>query len=629
MWKSLNEIISVSGLLTNALQNENHTQALFRGSSMACDHSEKKSSSAPRTKHGRGKIISGILLAASCAGMAMTTIPGSSLAQGKTLPALLAPLERAPLLAGLLSPAAFEPGQGPTDIVKDVKLMDAQALRSFYEARGNELYWTRSHQDLKRAQDMRALIEQSWTHGLNPEKYHLSQISNLMEDPRGEGRHKLEMLLSDAAMRYARDMSGMRVDAGKMGLRSKYWRQSLTGMEIAQGLSRARDIPVALRNMAPQGELYKKMQAEMVRLSHEEARFDNILPINFGGGLFRPGQSHPDVSKLRAYIGLAYNPLRGPENYYDDSLASAVMDFQYQHNLSPDAIIGPATLTIINRSHKDKMRQLVANLERARWLDDVQPDRYIMVNIPSHRLWAVEKGKIVLDMKVIVGLPTRQTKQFKTEITGVRFNPTWTVPLSLKMADFKPKLIEDPGYLHDKGIQVYQDGRTLDPYAIDWANITHREMNMLRFTQKPGDHNALGRIRILMPSDYDIYLHDTNHPEFFENVNRALSSGCIRMAQPEQVAHFILQDNPDWSDERMKAIIERGRMTEVAAVRPFPVYIIYQSVWLDERGDLVYGPDIYKQDQKLIEELARTRNYALPQAASYAGAGPSKTAALN
>ena len=43
---------------------------------------------------------------------------------------------------------------------------------------------------------------------------------------------------------------------------------------------------------------------------------------------------------------------------------------------------------------------------------------------------------------------------------------------------------------------------------------------------------------------------------------------------------------------------------EVAAVEKMPVYIVYQTMWLDGSGQLVYGPDVYKKDQALIKALA-------------------------
>lgn len=520
------------------------------------------------------------------------------------------------LMQGLLTPAAVDAAgkKSPVAAVTDVRFMDKAAVEAFYEARKNEPYWLKNAGDVKRAREFVALIEESWSHGLNPDRYHRKEIAALIEQPRAETRQKLEMLLTDAAMRYAHDMSGMRVDAGALGLRSKYFRQPMKGVQLAAALAGARDVTAYLKEIAPRSELYVKMQAALAESVAEGAKYDHLLPLNFGGvSMFKPGQSHPQVKKLREYLGLAHDPQFGPENFYDDRLAAAVMNFQRERSLEPDGIIGPATMGVMNRSHKDKINQLVANLERMRWLEQTPPDKYIMVNIPSQRLWAIEKGRVVEEMNVIVGMPSRQTKQFTADATGVRFNPTWTVPLGLKMADFKPKLIRNPGYLHEKAISVSRDGRSIDPHSVDWANVSAREMNQMRFVQRPGNHNALGKIRILMPSDYDIYLHDTNSPEFFERTQRTLSSGCVRMSNPEAVARFILKDNADWSDAKMKELIERGRLVEVQAEKPFPIYIVYQSIWLDDAGKLVFGPDVYGQDKKLGDMLARNNGFAIPQ----------------
>jgi murein L,D-transpeptidase YcbB/YkuD len=551
------------------------------------------------------------LLGAACAGFVLAGLPALSYAQAQmdSLP----PILPSGLLISVSLDAPLQNGEAG-----DVRFMDKAAMQSFYAARKNEPYWLTGWDKTRKAEELVGLIEQSWTHGLNPESYHLKELRTLMENPKGDNADRLELTLTDAAMRYAHDMSGMRINAGDLGLKAKYWRQPLNGPAVAQGFMQARDITAALKAMAPQSELYRKMQAELVNQAREANKTDNLLPLAFGGAyMFKPGQSQKDVAKLRKLLEVDYDPANGPENFYDDDLAAAVMNFQRERNLEPDGIIGPSTISVLNRSHRDAMEQIVANMERLRWLGNDTPSRYIMVNIPSQRLWAIENGRVAEEMDVVVGLPARQTKQFKTEVTGVRFNPTWTVPLNLKMQDFKPKLVRNPDYLTDSGISVIKgvgsEARTLDPHSVDWENISWREMNKMRFVQKPGDHNALGRIRVLMPSEYDIYMHDTNHKEFFERTQRTYSSGCIRLSKPEAVARFILKDNADWSDAKMDALIDAGKMVEVDADKPFPVYIVYQSIWLDDNGGLVFGPDVYKQDKKLIDALARQKGYALPK----------------
>jgi murein L,D-transpeptidase YcbB/YkuD len=254
-----------------------------------------------------------------------------------------------------------------------------------------------------------------------------------------------------------------------------------------------------------------------------------------------------------------------------------------------------------------------------RWLEDELPERYVLVNIPSQTLSAYDNGKLAFDMNVVVGLPFRQTKTFHTDIHGVRFNPTWSVPMGLKMSDFLPKLRKDPLYMSDKGLKFIRgygrDAVHLDPTKIDWNAMTWRDMANLRLVQTSGDENALGRIRILMDDEYDIYMHDTNHKEFFAKTQRTYSSGCVRLSEPEKMARFVLNRNDGgWSQAKIQEAVASGETFEVDAA-PTPVYIVYRSIWLGRDGHLVYGADVYKQDEKLIALLKAADAFHIPQRA--------------
>lgn len=509
----------------------------------------------------------------------------------------------------LLTPAA-----ATSDVLKDIKLSDRDAILNHYKSTGDKPLWLgRGRTDEARA--VLGLLEESWTHGLNPEKYHVGEIRALLDEgsPVNERQARLELLLTDAVVRYGRDVSGIRINPAPLGVRASFWQQPFESESILLKILEAKSPVDALRDLEPKGQLYKALRAEMARLNTEKNSYDHLLPMGFGDRLFKPGSTHKDVVALRARLGLAHNPDFGPETFYDDSLAAAVMAFQKTHNLKADGVIGPKTRSLLNRTNRDRMEQIVANLERMRWLDREKPERFILVNIPSQRLWAIDRGKIVHEMPVVVGQPSRQTKIFKAEIKGIRFNPTWTVPPGIKVKDMLPKLQADPYALNQKGIGLYQNGRSVDPASIDWANISRSELMGIRMVQGSGSHNALGHIRVLMPNDYDIYLHDTNHRELFANDERTLSSGCIRLSEPEKIASFVLSRNPDWSEGKMRERIDSGRTSEVSAAEPFPVYIVYQSVWLGEGGELVYGPDVYGQDRKLIDMLAAAKSYYLPE----------------
>lgn len=506
---------------------------------------------------------------------------------------------------------------------------DAEGMSAFYARRGGKPAWVELRgAGQERITSILAVLEESWTHGLNPVRYHTDDIRALIRAEKAGERAHLELLVSDAIIRYGRDLTGMHLPAQEIDQRARYWRTPMEGLAVLEAVAAADTPRIGLEKLPPQDALYRRLRDDLMTLAaHPDRMFEDILPISFGNAILRHGDRHPQVPKLRALMGLTHDPVHGPETRYDDPLSAAVMDFQRRNGLNADGHIGPKTLAVLNRTPRERMEQIIVNMERLRWLGDERPDKYILVNIPSTTMWAVENNEVAFESIVIVGRPQRQTKSFTTEITGVRFNPRWTVPPTIKAQDFLPRLREDPTYLEGRGITVSAmiDGKrqVLDSTAIDWANITRRDLAQMRMTQGAGDDNALGRIRVLMDNDYDIYLHDTNAPSYFNKPDRALSSGCVRVAEPEKMAHFILSGNQGWDEGRMRAILNSGNTRDIAAERPVPVYLLYQTIWLDADGNLIYGQDIYKQDQRLLAAMKRHKSFHIPDAGSlkYASAG--------
>ena len=497
---------------------------------------------------------------------------------------------------------------------------DVAALRGFYESRDNEPAWVRGRTRYQyKAHHILEVLEESWTHGLDPRKYHISEIKALLDAPFGQRRFELELLLSDALILYGRDLTGMRIDPekrwGKIPQKVNYWRRPLEAREILERVSGTSDVKNALRSLEPEGKLYGALRRELVALASQPAE-DGNSPLHFKGVL-RVGDEHKAVADIRRYMGMDPEKALNGKYYYDDELAQEIMAFQYRHGLEPDGVIGPQTVALMNVTRQDKINQIVANLERLRWVEQNKPDRYILVNIPSATLWAVDQGAVKLEMPVIVGKKGRPTNSFKTEITGVRFNPNWTVPPTIKRDDFLPRLKEDPYYLSKRGIQITKgsgrNARHVDPATIDWNTATQRDLGQIRMVQSPGRSNPLGQVRVIMENPYNIYLHDTNKPEYFKKNSRALSSGCIRVSKPKELAAFILDKNDGWSAQKAENILASGRLTDIMTDEPLPVYILYQSVWQDDRGRIVFGADLYGQDRQLIEALSGKKGFQVPE----------------
>ncbi len=258
----------------------------------------------------------------------------------------------------------------------------------------------------------------------------------------------------------------------------------------------------------------------------------------------------------------------------------------------------------------NKIEQIIVNMERLRWVDDKKPKRFIVVNIPSATLWAIDNGKVKFQMPVVVGRKERQTVPFITDIDGVRFNPSWTMPPTIKQNDILPKLQENENYLTGKEVELYDgygnDAVTLDPTSIDWLSISKAELGKLRMTQLPGISNPLGRIKVLMPNEYDIYLHDTNDKSLFSQQNRARSSGCIRLQDAGKIALFILGSSNPRSEEIMQKALRDWETSDIYIQEKPRVYLLYYTTWIGAGGQVVYGLDIYNRDELLLQLLKKT-----------------------
>ncbi len=498
-----------------------------------------------------------------------------------------------------------------------LRFYDAPGMRAFYEARGYEPLWLTSSTRIKSdVDDVIKLMQESWKHGLNPENYHVNELWKLYESDPKMTRFDLELTLSDAVIRYGRDLTGMRIDPGRIKQKSRYWQQPALGVDILHYIAKTRNGKRALKRLTPSGELYRALQEELEDLV--KTPDGDVQKVRLYRGALRPGNSHRAVRDVRLRLGFDPVAAEQDEYLYDDALYEAVLQFQKSHGLYPDGIIGPQTVQIMNMTRQDKINQIIANLERMRWVEQKKPKKYVLVNVPSARLWAVENGRTRLEMPVIVGTKKRETISFRTEITGIRFNPNWTVPPTIKREDYLPKLQEDPHYLTRRGIEMVsgygRKAQTIDPETIDWNEISWEEMKGIRMIQAPGRSNPLGRMRIIMPNPYNIYLHDTNNKKLFSRANRTLSSGCIRVSEPEKLIMFLMKGQQSWDEEAMEAVFATGRLQELSVPDPVPVYILYQTVWLDERGDVVFGPDVYGRDRKLIQILKSKNSIHIPAA---------------
>jgi murein L,D-transpeptidase YcbB/YkuD len=125
--------------------------------------------------------------------------------------------------------------------------------------------------------------------------------------------------------------------------------------------------------------------------------------------------------------------------------------------------------------------------------------------------------------------------------------------------------------------------------------------------------NALGAIKFVFPNNDNIYLHDTSAPLLFNRARRDFSHGCIRVEEPVALAKFVLQDDPEWTEPRIRDAMTRGQSATVRLKETVPVVIAYSTV-IVKGGKVLFLRDLYGHDRLLDQALRQHSNRLHPHA---------------
>lgn len=250
-------------------------------------------------------------------------------------------------------------------------------------------------------------------------------------------------------------------------------------------------------------------------------------------------------------------------------------------------------------SRDERIDAVRANLERWRWLPRDLPARRIDVLVPFFELHLRNGAAAAVSHAVIVGARRTPSPSFGAAISSITLNPTWTPPSSIVTNELLPRFRRDPSAAAADGFDVLdRAGQIVDPTLVDWRARPFP----YTLRQRAGAGNALGRLRFDLPNPYAVYLHDTPSRGSFARSERALSHGCIRVAEPEALAAAVLAD-PAWSLETLQAAIESGETQTIQAPAPLPIYILYLTAAPDASGAIAYADDIYRRDAPLLRAL--------------------------
>ncbi|WP_318559946.1 L,D-transpeptidase [Providencia stuartii] len=493
----------------------------------------------------------------------------------------------------------------------DIKPVFSSQLAKIYADRQMKLLW----QDETAIEQFQQQLAELALSGVQPQfNEWLAALEHVQLSELGR-----DVILSDTMLGYLQYLSGVSAN-GQFWLYRKqpYKIVAPTAEQMKPWLDAAAEnrLNEWVKLQAPQHSLYQPMREEMLK----QLKMDDDGLALVDTKTLKPGQSSDDVIALREILyrqGLLDETAINTEldaaapdaeiakataqaRLYSDELVEAVKKFQQRYGLEADGMVGKGTKVWLNMKPQQKAGLMALNIQRLRIIPE-NNGTGILVNIPAFSLNFFLNDEVILDSKVIVGRPDRKTPIMSSALNNVVINPPWSVPTSMARKDIAPRGKQDPSYFSRKGYTVYsgwgEDSFEIDPYSINWDVITPANFPY-RIRQAPGPTNSLGRYKFNMPSSDAIYLHDTPNHSLFNRSARAISSGCVRVNKASELASILLGD-AGWEQKRIDGAVKAGSTRYVNIPDRIPVYLYYQTAWVDKEQQPQYRADIYQYDNSI------------------------------
>ena len=296
----------------------------------------------------------------------------------------------------------------------------------------------------------------------------------------------------------------------------------------------------------------------------------------------KKGDIQPAVPAIKKRLQLTQDmPGNDSTAVFTDTLELAVKKFQTRHGYKADGIVTGQLIKDMNIPAKERVKQILLNMDRMRWMPQRPTGNLIIVNIPEFILHLMDGKNKVFDMAVVVGQVSHNTMMFNGDLNQIIFSPYWNIPQSIIKNEIMPAIKRNPNYLANKNME--QIG------------------NYIR--QKPGPGNALGKVKFIFPNSFNMYFHDTPAKSLFGQDKRAFSHGCVRLNEPQKMAEWLLRNDPAWPKERIVSAMNQTHETSVKLKEPVPVFIIYYTAWVDGDGQLNFRDDVYEHDKELMKKM--------------------------
>jgi murein L,D-transpeptidase YcbB/YkuD len=507
------------------------------------------------------------------------------------------------------------------DEIKKTEIIDGKyhlnnELNRFYK---NEEYmpqWSDSNTFFSEAIALARFIDTAMYCGISPDEYHRDSILSFISLAKLDTNHilppsfwsKADVILTDASFRIMLHLYEGRLQADSNSLLQN---TAKADSFFSKGLSNIfEDDNINLTFLQLQPDLlgYRNLRNGLSDF------LSNMDTSSYTHLMYPYDTSNVDdsirfITNLCTRLKESKISINETEDLPDSAtLAGLVKLYQQKHDLQKDGKINTKLVRHLNTTDRYRLKQILVSMDRYKLIRDKIPDAYIWVNLPVFELQAWDADTIAFRSNVICGKPKTPTPTLISQIKEIITYPTWTIPASIIKTEVLPGIKRNAAYLSRKGYGLYdKEGNKINPSSVDWTKYKKGIPYSVR--QGSGDNNALGVIKFNFPNPHHVYLHDTNQRYLFKNSNKAMSHGCVRVEQWEQLAHWIARrdsisakstDTLKYTADSISNWIAVKKKKWIPVKKPIPLFIQYITCEANS-GKIKVHEDIYDLDRKIIE----------------------------
>jgi murein L,D-transpeptidase YcbB/YkuD len=432
---------------------------------------------------------------------------------------------------------------------------------------------------------LRRTLDQAESHGFEHDEFATPGLDAQLQSRDPAIRHAGQDRLMDAVVRYAQAIHAGRLTSAdylyEWGLHpAAYDAEADFDQAVAED-----HLPAWLDSLPPPYTGYDALRGALTSYRTIAARggWQTIGP----GPDMALGSVDPRVPALRARLAVEDSTVAATgAPVFDDALAQGVIRAQKRFGLAPTGVVSKGTLAALNTPVNERVAQIIANMERWRWLPQELPADRIQVNIAAAVLTVFHNDTPTLSMRAVTGRPGDETPMLESQIQSVVFNPPWNVPPSIATKELWPKERANPSYFarNDFVVITNPDGST-------------------RLQQKAGPKAALGKVKFDFANKYGVYLHDTPSHGTFGQYARMVSHGCVRLERPVVLAKAVMDGDAKWTPDAIDAALDAGDTIRAPLPKPISVFLLYWTAYVGPDGQANFRGDPYDWDRTLMQRI--------------------------